>query len=1023
MHKYKIPGIELAIVGNPLKNGYKVRITGARNEEQLNQIMKFIIVVLGLYVDAYLEKRSDKKYLIDKLVKLTHIAKRRKKVDNYVDYDHEKSEIKQMSSLDKERLGYTPEKGQLQYSRACQNNGGKIRRPQQVLTQKDLIDMGYKFNDKTKQFEKKVKSVQGNTIVIVPVELPNEDGTRIYYVCDPKINGEYSYVGVLTKSNNPYGKCMPCCFKKNQAYSVNTVKRQKFLNCLKGEEKQKTETITTANIDKIYVLRNTNKLVHGRFSLLSLKLDIFLNKIINNRINLKNNYLSNSNTGYFLKYGIVQDNNNYFNCFSAIFDISVDEIKNKIKLNLNKDKDLRIFTSLNNGDLRTQYQTKDKYLNVILNSERVGSWLLNDILSINGILSKNGLNIILFKKKIYDEENITIKCVNSENNIYLDDVNRENVIIIKENNYYYPIFLVKMTSDKEIMIKKKFTYDEIKHIIPYILANCNSKINKIGMVNGFTAKETEKIILNNKLKHNITYQIIDARFKCKYLILNDDIVIPVIPSGTLYNINTKLNVEEFVKSLSDTLNKLSKLYSDIVKIIGYYYTNTNNEQYEIIGLMTKEEAFIPIKPKKLSKSEIPDNMILMYRPPIDEIDEEILKGKKNIIVDKRIIEVNKYAYNNEMYQLFRYHFSNYLKEHQNIKEDLINLINNNNHDQSTRRGLIKKLLYQTIDKTLYEKFTELTLDNSLPKWIHLMKEDIEYDKYEPENIRNLCSTNKNKTCSNHLHCQFVNDECLFRLKEENIIDYVNKITEEFINNDFKAKEVLQIDKYYVSDIININNFTQRPKQKIIKESAHNIVTALDEYFGEEQKPRIGRYQNKFRYKLKDKEDEINKLNSIKEYEQWYTQNIIPNNYSVYRVFVNCYFWMNYPELDINSRNLGYYGIIQTELTDRVRGMVIDSASKFGVNVDKIDKIVNVLSIDDGTTELFVMSKIFKKFIYIYDYNNKIVKVINPNKDYNSAITEYLNDKVYQHDKNINLREVINIHITQQPYNYVAIYIK
>ena len=31
-----------------------------------------------------------------------------------------------------------------------------------------------------------------------------------------KIMVDICYVGFLTKNKNPYGQCMPCCFKKNQ---------------------------------------------------------------------------------------------------------------------------------------------------------------------------------------------------------------------------------------------------------------------------------------------------------------------------------------------------------------------------------------------------------------------------------------------------------------------------------------------------------------------------------------------------------------------------------------------------------------------------------------------------------------------------------------------------------------------------------------------------------------------------------------------------------------------------------------
>jgi hypothetical protein len=56
-----------------------------------------------------------------------------------------------MTSIDKMRIGFKPEKGENQYSRSCQNSGDdKKRRPQQFTTQElgDLIKRGYHLNKK-----------------------------------------------------------------------------------------------------------------------------------------------------------------------------------------------------------------------------------------------------------------------------------------------------------------------------------------------------------------------------------------------------------------------------------------------------------------------------------------------------------------------------------------------------------------------------------------------------------------------------------------------------------------------------------------------------------------------------------------------------------------------------------------------------------------------------------------------------------------------------------------------------------
>ena len=48
--------------------------------------------------------------------------------------------------------------------------------------------------------------------------------------------------------------------------------------------------------------------------------------------------------------------------------------------------------------------------------------------------------------------------------------------------------------------------------------------------------------------------------------------------------------------------------------------------------------------------------------------------------------------------------------------------------------------------------------------------------------------------------------------------YVNKIIQELVKDEMKSKEILSIDNYYVSDIVDFDNFTQRDDEEIIKPS-------------------------------------------------------------------------------------------------------------------------------------------------------------------------------------------------------------
>ncbi len=131
--KFKLDGIGIDIQGK-IPEKYKIRISGAREQTQLERIIVFMNILMYLYSETYINKNAEYQEIKNKLKKLTNIAKRRGKVEEIVNYQKEIKTVKQMAQLDKKRLGFTPEEGQNQWTRSCQNSGNdKKRRPQQTV--------------------------------------------------------------------------------------------------------------------------------------------------------------------------------------------------------------------------------------------------------------------------------------------------------------------------------------------------------------------------------------------------------------------------------------------------------------------------------------------------------------------------------------------------------------------------------------------------------------------------------------------------------------------------------------------------------------------------------------------------------------------------------------------------------------------------------------------------------------------------------------------------------------------------
>ena len=58
-------------------------------------------------------------------------------------------------------------------------------------------------------------------------------------------------------------------------------------------------------------------------------------------------------------------------------------------------------------------------------------------------------------------------------------------------------------------------------------------------------------------------------------------------------------------------------------------------------------------------------------------------------------------------------------------------------------------------------------------------------------------------------------------------------------------------------------------------------------------------------------------------KDYYLQEIIFNNDTIIRAYINVYYWLNNPLYDNNIRNLGYYSNLQSQITNLFKATIID----------------------------------------------------------------------------------------------------
>lgn len=1124
--KYKPPGIGVDIQGKQRDN-YKMRIAGARDKEQLDKILDFMHAFFYLYIETYLYKKPDRQKTKDFLKRLTKVAKRINKVDEFVDYEQEKKSVKQVIALDKDRLGYKADEKVNSWPRECQNSGtDKKRRPKQFLNASDLLEMGYVWNEKLNEFkyghyERTVmvdddgsvdskKKKHPATLRAIQLPLDDTGNNFVYYVCGPEENGKQMYVGFLGKKGSETSS-VPCCFIKDQFYSVNATKRNLYLKSIglvgtKSDIEKENELIG----DQLYILQDTNKIYENRLSFLPRYLDIFMNLMLDNKKNIRNHYLLDTESYYF-KFGVKKSEHKYLNAVGTVVDLNVDEIKKKMISILETDRSKSIFTSLNNGDIRTRFGDSGKFISYINTSTYLEYELLNDLLCVPGVLRKHGINIVIFQKKIrvikkiLEKERIKetyhIVCQNSENTDQLLNSQRQTLFLIKDGKSYYPIVKVKKKNEltKNIEIEKVFTYADnpiniVNHIYNYYKLNCQSEFSILvkGVVDGtHTAKNTYKILIElNKKEFQPKTQFVDARSKCRFIITHGEYIIPTIPSGSIHNLPLIYKLDNYIKDYDFTSNyliELTKISKSKINVnpIGIYYEEKNKANYIVTAIMTKSADAVPIQKKIMAKEYVQKNKLLIQNRPNDDIiDNEISKGNANKIVDDRMYEVAKNKYDLELYQLFRLHLSYYLNNTQiglKYKTKIENIVKNPNKlPKRKNKTEIKKILYGICSKNLLKLFNELiqkvTIDienknikggnnnsttetisdqnnttssdvsantTSTPivdtgllkdksKWIHILPNQhvIDYVSFEVKNNRELCYNNTEKyACNEYQYCHWngTKNTCSFSVKNDLLIDFINKIAEEFIQNGLKSNEIMQQDNYVVSDIVSYNIFTEREGERIIMGSHTNIQNILEEIFGKDSIPKIGKRRT--RIDSSQNYEQINEDHPMRIIDTWHVQNIIENNNTVFRTFANTYYWLMHPFTDIFYRNLGYYSKLQTELSNIYKSHIIEwllndsHDEETSSNQQKIDKIKpyvkygkidefvialgnDVVNLTSCIVELYVLSILYSVLIYVYNENYDIIYVFHPTDGfvYNHTKNKspFDTSKYYKYKKTINM---------------------
>lgn len=867
---YKPPGVAVEIQGkNP--ESYKVKVIGSRNEYQMMEITTFIQKLLYLYQETYLEKKTTRLELLKKLERLTDIAKRRNFVRDIVEKDETEAyyAIKKMKNIDPERLGKQSQYDSSQYTRDCQNSGDVIRRPQQFVNEKEVVERGYKLNPQTNLYEKTYKDKEtGEKLELVALKFESANGS-IYYTCDPELNKERKFIGVLSKSSG----LLPCCFKKNQLYSNNYLIKQKFLEAI-GQKKvsPNVSELKSESSHMLYIKHYSNKITHERLYFLPELLDTFMN-VLNNKTIKRSSKLELAPDGYYLLFGVNTTEYKFLHAISYAVGKTVNQIKNDIISSLKKNENL--FISANGGEVANSFKTRKNFINFVENSEQLDFYIVKDF-----IYHLYSINLLIFDY-VASKEDYRIVCVSNF------DVDKEFMILIKDNYSYNIVVEItkKELSDKKFERKLLFNHSEkvIQNILNFYTRPC------VGIINQFDVNFYKKV-----LGSNITKQFIDTNNRVVLILSSDGKLFPVNygsvdPSLELGPFEEALN---HAKTLDETLKDLKEydflIPTSLLKrdnLVEYIKFTLKDERSFI-----DYEVKIPIKPIK--ENEVKTNL---------NIENSILISNDVSEKDLLRFEVNKNKIYEESFQLFRLELSHFLTANTKFYEKIFKNINSKKSRDEKKLTLIeltRKIMLKCI------KVQDISLDD----WFK--KNEAEIMKYKLTNVRIICSE-KVKS----LHCY----RNMLTLPKEWAEEFLVRVAISFTDFDVSGKEILKVERYFVSDVVDSMNFTFRNNQLIIKGNDFNLQKIIDELYGEGVMPNLGKKKST----NLDIQEEIQEEYLLIEYEDYFSQRIISNNMSVMRGLVNgFYYQINKTKYNINTINLGHKSALQTNLVNYFKGKII-----------------------------------------------------------------------------------------------------
>lgn len=581
--------------------------------------------------------------------------------------------------------------------------------------------------------KKDFKKLKEQGIAVDVVSCQKSRRPKIYNGSDPVKTYLLNISGSkLTCPKEPYvypgftNVNVACCFKRDQ--------RGKEVYKRNTGENISTNEIPDKQILKTILITTDKILDYGRLGVL----DHVSNKLLGEK---------------YFRLGVVQDRNSFMNCILTLTGKKLDYFISK----LNE----KIFITLSDGDLAASGTSLSEFVRE-LKSGNVNAITLADLVS--KVLEINVIIINLEGNQHY------FTCENKTN--YL-----KSILVFNRGNEIYEPIVKKVNSStlQRIFIK------EISHVIQLKNKLCIKiiypyDILSISKLTGKNVKVIKQIVNDfNKVEFVKTdYGILPVA------ITGPKIGIPTIKKFELLTAQTQV---KFLNTLSSRENFFYLTpYQQII-----------NSKGKCVGIVTGANIIIPV----LQSSPLPKLQKIFTDLPVGGISNMIYSNKESDLTSRKSNGVN-YAdsraknavtidYSQEFYSRFRFTLSGILLNNPGLKQEIINLRDNNS---------IKQKLLESIVDSIFKKITMITDKEEIVESI--------------PSVRYLCHA-ITENCSEIDPFCGKNSEgrCLLKISKKLYPVIIKKLTTEIINDN----EILNGE--IRSNFLGRNNFINYKNQKII----------------------------------------------------------------------------------------------------------------------------------------------------------------------------------------------------------------